>query len=62
MDGFERFLNPHSATPPDFDIDFSWKGRNEVMGNLTTNPIFKQAGIFLAYNNFFGNYRLHFNQ
>lgn len=27
---FERFLNPHRATPPDFDIDFSWLDRDDV--------------------------------
>jgi DNA-directed DNA polymerase III PolC len=27
---FERFLNPKRATPPDFDIDFSWKDRDEI--------------------------------
>lgn len=27
---FERFLNPKRKTPPDFDIDFSWKDRDEM--------------------------------
>ena len=27
---FERFINPFRASPPDFDIDFSWKDRNTV--------------------------------
>lgn len=27
---FERFLNPKRKTPPDFDIDYSWKDRDEV--------------------------------
>lgn len=27
---FERFLNPYRSSPPDFDIDFSWKDRDEV--------------------------------
>lgn len=27
---FERFLNPHRAVPPDFDIDFSWAERDKV--------------------------------
>lgn len=34
---FERFLNPHRTVPPDFDIDFSWKDRDEV-----TDYIFKR--------------------
>lgn len=27
---FERFLNPKRKAPPDFDLDFSWKERDEV--------------------------------
>ena len=27
---FERFINPARRKPPDFDIDFSWKDRDEV--------------------------------
>ncbi|MBO7459602.1 MAG: PHP domain-containing protein, partial [Bacteroidales bacterium] len=27
---FERFLNPKRSSPPDFDIDYSWKDRDEV--------------------------------
>jgi len=36
---FERFLNPHRATPPDFDIDFSWADRDDVI-----DYIFKRHG------------------
>jgi DNA polymerase-3 subunit alpha len=36
---FERFLNPKRSTPPDFDIDFSWKDRDEVF-----DYIFKRYG------------------
>ena len=28
---FERFLNPERRSPPDFDIDFSWRNRDEVI-------------------------------
>jgi DNA-directed DNA polymerase III PolC len=28
---FERFLNPHRSSPPDFDIDFSWRDRDEII-------------------------------
>ncbi|MDP4252481.1 MAG: DNA polymerase III subunit alpha, partial [Bacteroidota bacterium] len=31
---FERFLNPHRTSPPDFDIDFSWKERDEIIDYL----------------------------
>ncbi len=27
---FERFLNPERSSPPDFDIDFSWKDRDHI--------------------------------
>ncbi len=36
---FERFLNPERTSPPDFDIDFSWNDRDEVM-----DYIFKRYG------------------
>jgi len=36
---FERFLNPKRSTPPDFDIDYSWKERDEVQ-----DYIFKRYG------------------
>lgn len=28
---FERFLNPSRSSPPDFDIDFSWRDRDQVI-------------------------------
>ena len=31
---FERFLNPCRSSPPDFDLDFSWKDRDEVIRYL----------------------------
>ncbi|SJZ84656.1 DNA polymerase III subunit alpha [Sediminibacterium ginsengisoli] len=33
---FERFLNPERTSPPDFDIDFSWTDRDEVMAYMFT--------------------------
>jgi len=36
---FERFLNPKRSSPPDFDIDYSWKDRDEVI-----DYIFKRYG------------------
>jgi error-prone DNA polymerase len=36
---FERFLNPKRKSPPDFDIDYSWKERDEVL-----DYIFKRYG------------------
>lgn len=36
---FERFLNPKRKSPPDFDIDYSWKERDDVI-----EYIFKRYG------------------
>jgi DNA-directed DNA polymerase III PolC len=33
---FERFLNPERTTPPDFDLDFSWKDRDKIYDYLFT--------------------------
>lgn len=27
---FERFINPNRNSPPDFDLDFSWKDRDDI--------------------------------
>ena len=31
---FERFLNPKRKSPPDFDIDYSWKDRDDVFAYI----------------------------
>lgn len=36
---FERFMNPYRTSPPDFDLDFSWKDRDDVI-----SYIFKKNG------------------
>jgi DNA polymerase-3 subunit alpha len=36
---FERFINPYRTSPPDFDLDFSWRDRDEV-----TRYIFERHG------------------
>lgn len=36
---FERFINPKRTSPPDFDIDYSWLKRDEVL-----DYIFKRYG------------------
>ena len=51
---FERFINPHRTSPPDFDIDFSWDERDDV-----TDYIFKRYGrehtaLLATYNTFKG--------
>jgi DNA polymerase-3 subunit alpha len=31
---FERFLNPMRSSPPDFDLDFSWRDRDQVIAHI----------------------------
>jgi DNA-directed DNA polymerase III PolC len=31
---FERFLNPYRSSPPDFDIDFSWRDRDHIIAYI----------------------------
>src|SRR5690242_6615925 len=52
---FERFLNPHRTSPPDFDIDFSWTDRDEII-----DYVFKRYGkdyvsLLGAYTTFKGD-------
>ncbi|TLV01074.1 DNA polymerase III subunit alpha [Dyadobacter luticola] len=50
---FERFMNLYRKNPPDFDIDFSWRDREDV-----TRHIFErfgkngQASLLATYNTF----------
>ena len=52
---FERFLNPFRTSPPDFDLDFSWKDRDDV-----TRHIFETHGeahtcLLATYSTFQAN-------
>jgi DNA polymerase-3 subunit alpha len=50
---FERFLNPQRSSPPDFDIDFSWKDRDEVM-----DYVFKKYGSeYVALQGMFSTFQ-----
>ncbi len=51
---FERFINPHRTSPPDFDIDFSWDERDDVI-----DYVFKRYGrdysaLLATYSTFKG--------
>lgn len=51
---FERFINPYRTSPPDFDIDFSWDERDDVI-----DYIFKRYGkdyvaLLATYSRFKG--------
>lgn len=49
---FERFLNPHRTSPPDFDIDFSWTDRDEVIDYIFKRYGKKQVALLGAYSTF----------
>ncbi|MFH4968060.1 DNA polymerase III subunit alpha [Gaetbulibacter sp. M240] len=47
---FERFINPYRSSPPDFDIDFSWKEREEITQYIFKR--FKHVALLAVYNTF----------
>jgi DNA polymerase-3 subunit alpha/error-prone DNA polymerase len=50
---FERFLNPGRSSPPDFDIDWSWKDRDEIL-----NYIFDRFGAgHVAFTGTIGEFK-----
>ncbi len=47
---FERFINPSRKSPPDFDIDFSWRDRNDVTKYIfDTFPNTALMGSFVTF-------------
>lgn len=49
---FERFLNPYRTSPPDFDIDFSWKDRDEVIDYIFKRYGKEQVALLGMYTTF----------
>ncbi len=47
---FERFINLYRTNPPDFDIDFSWRDRDDVMNFIFKR--FKHTSLIAVYNTF----------
>jgi error-prone DNA polymerase len=47
---FERFINLYRKNPPDFDIDFSWKDRDDVTRFIFSR--FKNTALLTVYNTF----------
>lgn len=47
---FERFINLYRKNPPDFDIDFSWRDRNDVTRFIFKR--FKNTALIAVYNTF----------
>jgi DNA-directed DNA polymerase III PolC len=47
---FERFINLYRTNPPDFDIDFSWRDRDDVTAYIFRR--FKNVALVATYNRF----------
>ncbi len=51
---FERFINPKRSSPPDFDIDYSWKERDEVIDYIFKRYGYKQTALLGMMSTFRG--------
>lgn len=51
---FERFINSHRSSPPDFDIDFSWNERDEVISYVRNKYGKQHTALLSTYNTFKG--------
>lgn len=49
---FERFINPYRTSPPDFDIDFSWKDRDDVIGYIFHRHGREHVALLATYSTF----------
>ena len=49
---FERFINPHRSSPPDFDIDFSWDERDDVIDYIFKRYGEQHTALLATYNTF----------
>ena len=47
---FERFINLYRENPPDFDIDFSWKDRDDILRYLFEE--YDNIALLATYNTF----------
>lgn len=47
---FERFINIYRSSPPDFDIDFSWRDREDITHYIFTR--FDNVALVATYNTF----------
>jgi error-prone DNA polymerase len=49
---FERFLNPQRSVPPDFDIDYCWKDRDDVLDYVFEKYGAKHCALLGTITNF----------
>lgn len=51
---FERFINPYRTSPPDFDIDFCWNERDEVIDYIFKRYGTDHTALLATYSTFRG--------
>ena len=49
---FERFINKYRQSPPDFDLDFSWAERDDVINYIFQKHKTKHVAMLATYNTF----------
>lgn len=49
---FERFINPHRLSPPDFDVDFSWDERDDVIDYVFKRYGREHTALLATYSTF----------
>ncbi len=49
---FERFINPQRTSPPDFDIDYSWQERDEVLDYIFKRYGYEHTALLGTINTF----------
>lgn len=49
---FERFMNPFRSTPPDFDVDFSWTDRDDVITYLFEKHGYDKVALLGSYTTY----------
>jgi DNA-directed DNA polymerase III PolC len=49
---FERFMNPYRTSPPDFDLDFSWKDRDEIISYIFKKHKNENTSLLATYSTF----------
>ncbi len=51
---FERFINPARTSPPDFDIDYSWRDRDQVIDYVFKRYGSSHTALMATYSTFKG--------
>jgi DNA-directed DNA polymerase III PolC len=49
---FERFINAYRVNPPDFDLDFSWKDREDVIRHIFEKHGREHTALLATYTTF----------